>query len=230
MSSISPDIVTDGLVVCLDAADKKSYSGSGTTWYDRSGEDNDGTLENDPTFSTAAGGCIDFDGVDDTADCGSVTPDTGDFTIALVYQLTGSGGRGGLFERKHGSPYNGFSLGQGAPSSWTFVVSGTSVFGNYLLAAWTYPTLNTWYHDVAVYSGGDTITIYRNGAFAGSDSGVSQGNLSTQGTRGNFLIANRDNLSCLPCKIGLVRVFNKALTAQQVKQNFNAMKSRFGIT
>jgi len=46
MSSISPDIVTDGLVVCLDAADKKSYSGSGTTWYDRSGEDNDGTLIN----------------------------------------------------------------------------------------------------------------------------------------------------------------------------------------
>ena len=44
MSSISPDIVTNGLVFCVDAADKKSYSGSGDTWYDRSGNDNNGIL------------------------------------------------------------------------------------------------------------------------------------------------------------------------------------------
>jgi hypothetical protein len=144
--------------------------------------------------------------------------------------LTGSTGRGGVFERQGAIPYNGFTLGQGAPAHWAFTVSGTSDAGsNQLAAYWTYPTLNTWYHDVGVYSGGDTITIYRNGAFAGSDSGVNQGNLSTQGTRGNFLIANRDNLSRLPCKIGLVRVFNKALTAQQVKENFNQQRNRFKI-
>ena len=43
----SPKIVTDGLVLCLDAGDGKSYSGSGTTWTDRSGQDNNGTLTND---------------------------------------------------------------------------------------------------------------------------------------------------------------------------------------
>jgi hypothetical protein len=48
--SHSPKIVTDGLVLCLDAGDGKSYSGSGTTWTDRSGNGNNGTLTNDPTF------------------------------------------------------------------------------------------------------------------------------------------------------------------------------------
>jgi len=60
-----PKIVTDNLILCLNAADKKSYSGSGTTWHDRSGNDYDGTLTNGPTFSDANGGSIVFDGVDD---------------------------------------------------------------------------------------------------------------------------------------------------------------------
>jgi len=172
---------------------------------------------------------LDFDGSDDKADCGSITPDTGDFTIEFIFQLTGNGGRGGLFERKASSPYNGFSLGQGGSANWAFTVSGTSSFSNNLQSAWTYPTLNVWYHDVAVYSGGNTVTIYRNGSFVASTTGTSQGNLSTQGTRTSFLIANRDNLTSLPCKVGVVRAYNKALTAAQIKQNFNQQRNRFGI-
>jgi hypothetical protein len=61
----SPQIVKDGLVLLLDAANTKSYPGSGTTWFDRSGNNNNGTLTNDPTFNSANGGSIVFDGVDD---------------------------------------------------------------------------------------------------------------------------------------------------------------------
>ena len=172
---------------------------------------------------------LDFDGTDDKADCGSITPDTGDFTIEFIFQLTGNGGRGGLFERKASSPYNGFSLGQGGSANWAFTVSGTSSFSNNLQSTWTYPTLNVWYHDVAVYSGGNTITIYRNGSFVASTTGTSQGNLSTQGARTNFLIANRDNLTSLPCKVGVVRVYNKALSAAEIKSNFNQLRGRFGL-
>ena len=56
--SHSPKIVTDGLVLCLDAGDGKSYGGSGTTWTDRSGEGNNGTLTNDSTFDSDIGGNI----------------------------------------------------------------------------------------------------------------------------------------------------------------------------
>ena len=64
--SNGPSIVTSGLVLSLDAADKNSYPGSGTTWADLSGNTNNGTLTNGPTFSSANQGSIVFDGVDDS--------------------------------------------------------------------------------------------------------------------------------------------------------------------
>jgi hypothetical protein len=67
----SGKIVTSGLVLALDAADKNSYPGSGTTWTDLSGNGNNGTLVNGPTFSSANGGSIVFDGVDDYVTCGT---------------------------------------------------------------------------------------------------------------------------------------------------------------
>jgi hypothetical protein len=62
-----PDIIEDGLVLCLDAGNKRSYPGSGTTWYDTSGNDNHFTLYNTPTFSSDNGGCISFNGTDEYA-------------------------------------------------------------------------------------------------------------------------------------------------------------------
>jgi len=57
-----PNIVTSGLVLQLDAANTKSYPGSGTTWTDLSGNGNNGTLTNSPTFSSANGGIFTFNG------------------------------------------------------------------------------------------------------------------------------------------------------------------------
>ena len=218
--------MTDGLVLALDAGNPKSYPGSGTTWTDLSGNGNNGTLVNGVGYSN---GALSFDGIDDYGSVTTGIPDTGDFTIGFIYQLTGTGGRGGLFERKPSLPYNGFSFGQGGSSNWAFTVSGTSDFNNLIQVFFTYPTTNTWYYDVGIYSNGNTVTNYRNGSFINSTTGVSQGNLSTQGTRTNFLIANRDNITSLPCKVAQVSIYNKALTASEVQQNFNATKSRFGL-
>ena len=62
-----PDLVQNGLVLALDASDRNSYPGSGTTWRDMSGNSNNGTLTNGPTFNSANGGSIVFDGSDDYA-------------------------------------------------------------------------------------------------------------------------------------------------------------------
>ncbi len=62
---IGPDINENGLVLSLDAANYKSYTGSGTTWRDLSGNSNNGTLTNGPTFNAANMGAIVFDGTDD---------------------------------------------------------------------------------------------------------------------------------------------------------------------
>ena len=82
----SPQIVTDNLVFCLDAANTKSYGGSGTTWTDLSGKGNNGTLTsmNGSNYNSANGGYLDFDGSIDQINCGSSDDfafGTGDFTI-----------------------------------------------------------------------------------------------------------------------------------------------------
>jgi hypothetical protein len=64
-ASLGPSINEEGLVLALDAADRNSYIGSGTSWKDLSGNSYNGTLTNGPTFSAANGGVIVFDGVDD---------------------------------------------------------------------------------------------------------------------------------------------------------------------
>ena len=75
-------IVTDGLVLCLDAGNSKSYPGTGTTWTDLSGRGNTGTLTNGPTYSSANGGSIVFDGSNDFVQCtGSLTLTTATFIV-----------------------------------------------------------------------------------------------------------------------------------------------------
>ena len=64
-NNYGPKIITDGLVLCLDAADQNSYSGSGNTWTDLSGNGNNGTLINGPTFTSENYGSIIFDGSND---------------------------------------------------------------------------------------------------------------------------------------------------------------------
>jgi hypothetical protein len=79
--SSGPDLVQNGLVLALDAADKNSYRGTGTTWSDLSGNNNTGTLTNGPTFNGGNGGSIVFDGVDDYADFGNVLASLTNLTL-----------------------------------------------------------------------------------------------------------------------------------------------------
>jgi hypothetical protein len=76
-----PNIVRSGLVLALDAADRNSYRGSGTSWFDLSGNTNTGTLTNGPTFNGGNGGSIVFDGVDDYADFGNVLASLTNLTL-----------------------------------------------------------------------------------------------------------------------------------------------------
>jgi len=228
--SRGPKIVTDGLVLALDAANTKSYPGSGTTWTDLSGNGEDFSLYNTPTYSSDNSGILAFDGVNEyaAADTAKVIPDTGAFSVIFAFALTGTGGRGGIFERNPNSPYNGFSLGQGGPDVWNAAVSSTSTYADGLYVNFTYPTTNVFYVDVVTYDGGNTLKGYRNGVIVDTDTDIVQGNLSTQGTRDNMEIGRRTT-SYLPCKVGYIQVYSKALTATEVLQNYNATKGRFGL-
>ena len=80
-----PKLVTDGLVLWMDAADRTSYPGSGTTWTDLTRNGYNGTLTNGPTFSSANGGAIVLDGTDDyVQNSFSLDPNLGGFTYEAV--------------------------------------------------------------------------------------------------------------------------------------------------
>ena len=84
------NIVTNGLVLYLDAANYLSYTSGSTTWRDLSSSNNSGTLTNGPTFSSANGGSIVFDGVDDI----SIHPSSlyvDNFTLSAWVYKTSSG-------------------------------------------------------------------------------------------------------------------------------------------
>ena len=98
----SPKIVTDGLVLALDAANRKSYNSGSTTWYDLSGNNNNGTLYNGPTFNSANSGSIVFDGVDDYSTSFISSPGS-NFTISFWFNVIsfGSGERQIALNRKY---------------------------------------------------------------------------------------------------------------------------------
>jgi hypothetical protein len=223
--------VRDNLILNLDAGDLASYPGSGTTWFDLSGNSLNGTLTNGPTFSFSdSSSSVVFDGTNDYASTtNTLFPDTGPFTVGLLYKITGTLGRGGIFERYEGGNFNGVSLGQGAPpgtDSWQFSVASNLNTG--LILSYTYPSTNVWYHDVGVYNGSNEIKIYRNGVLVNSLVGTTQGNLSSGGAR-SFLVASRNLTSFLPCHINNITVYNRALSAAEILQNFNFYRSRYGI-
>ena len=82
-----PKIVTDGLVLALDAANKKSYPGTGTTWQDLSGNGNDATLVNSPTFGTTNGGRFEFDGTNRYLTFPEISFTNQDFTLEFWGQI-----------------------------------------------------------------------------------------------------------------------------------------------
>ena len=223
----SPKIVSNGLIFKLDAANHKSYPGSGTTWTDLSGNSNDGTLTNGPTFNTDKAGNIVFDGVNDWADCGPIKP-TGAMTISSwhkgdVYINTHQAGRGDTA---------GYALKStiDTPNTRIQFLFRIPVEGSTTVFISGFVTTNTslWYNLVGVYIPSTSITTYLNGnqIFQNTTSiPASQFVGNTSNTR-----INKDGGTNYQAgSVADVSIYDIALTPTQILKNYNATKSRFGL-
>jgi hypothetical protein len=210
--TISSGIVTDGLVLWLDAGTKPSYPGSGTSWTDLSGNNNNGTLTNGPTFNSDNGGIINFDGIDDYVSV-SINLSTSNNTIIAIARYSGTISRR-VISSNSGNWLLGWWQGQ---------------TNKYYAEAWVSPDTGgtaetSWicYAGVGNYIS-DSWELYRNGV-----SIVGPNNLGGQGPNGIRLggwIADESST----CQVGVVLAYNRVLSAAEVLQNFNALKSRFGL-
>ena len=225
-------IVTNGLVLLLDAAKKDSYAGSGTLWSDISGNGNNGTLTNGPTFNSNNGGSIVFDGIDDRVS--GTTINTGqNFTVnCWIFPTLLGATRRALVG--NGYPYTsrvGWFLctaGGGVNNTFFLSIGNDSSFR--IAAANTLST-NTWqYVTGVVTNGGGTITLYKNGETTNTaNSGISSGTITY--TDNQFYIGWRHSTGGDPYtgRITQTTIYNRALSQQEVLQNFNATRARFGI-
>ena len=217
-----PNIIDSGLVLSLDAGNVKSYPGNGTIWYDKSGFQNNGTLTNGPTFS---GGSIVFDGVDDYVDTtfkASISIDNGNpFTISAFFK-TGNMTQQMLVACPDSPRFyiEVFNRSGVLVSHWGIGNNNNSSTSTAII------NLNQIYNYVTTYDG-NIAKGYLNGVLTDTDT------IGSQSYNTNFLQIGK-YASFLPLyflgSIYTTQIYNRALSAQEVLQNYNATKSRFNLT
>lgn len=223
------NIVTSGLVLNLDAANPRSYPPpyNGTVWTDLSGNTNNGTLTNGPTFNSANGGSIVFDGVNDYLNTsynieaatssnlqtlcswvygtstdnsffGSGAYSTGQFHIILNFQSNG--------QLRFGESYYG---GGQAPFDQTNIVTVSSN--------------PTWNYACIVKTAISTYDVYFNGLK------VITGATKAATLPASFNLGRWWNSRYALSNTSIVTAYNRALSASEILQNFNANRARFGV-
>lgn len=223
-----PTIVRDGLVLHLDAANPKSYAGTGTTWNDLSGNGYNGTLVNGVGYSADNNGALTFDGTNDYVDCGvipGIDSSATEFTVDVLLKPEIKNTRC-IIENGTNFNTNTFYIFQENATYFTFLVYGSGF--DYVYANFEYQ-LNTWYNLVGVWSAGNRVNFYSNGVLVnGTRGGSARSSVMTGNT--NILIGSRGgNQSQFEGNIPQAKIYNRALTAQEVQQNFNALRGRYGI-
>ena len=225
------EIVTSGLTLLLDAGFTPSYPKSGTSWTDLSFSGNNGTLINGPTFNSSNGGSIVFDGSDDYAtvphNSNINLVDTVSLEAWVKYTTTSNTV---LIEKSNNNTHYQFQIfnsGQGSPG-----ISGQLVFmlqptsSNWVVSGIVTNDGN-WHHVVGTYDRGvSTAKIYVNGVLRNTNSSILSG--PTSNTQ-PLLMGSRSGAAGFGGSISGVKIYNRALSAAEISQNYNATKSRYNL-
>ena len=235
----SPKIVTDGLVLYLDAANRYSYPGSGTTWSDISRGGNNGTLTNGPTFNSANGGSIVFDGTNDYVNCGNVLnfERTDSFSISCWVNITSLVSIGAFFTKTEGSPnFTGYYFGYETTGDLVLILRNTFSTNQLLIRTPTNQiTTNRWNNLVVTYSGNSLETgvrFYTNSNLQPNivgSSNLTNTILTLANVNVGARVANTAAPAHLNGRISQTQIYNRALSATEILQNYNATKTRFGL-
>jgi hypothetical protein len=225
--TVAPNVVTDGLVLYVDAANTKSYVSGSTTWVDMAAGNN-GTLINGPTYSSANGGSIVFDGSNDYVSLGNNLDQNGPLTImSWIYTTTvNSGARAIISNCNVGGNQQDYVLeiNRTAGKVGAFWGDVLLLVSNQLLV------INQWYYVGFVRSGSTsnwTLNLYineTNDSTTTTSVNPNATNTSTSiGRAGDF------PSQYFSGRISNTQIYNRALSATEVLQNYNATKTRFGL-
>ena len=215
----SPSIITNGMLLCLDAANVKSYPGSGTSWFDLSGQNNTSALTNGPTYSLDNNGAIVFDGSNDFVVVNSLTsimPTAAYTKIAWFYltsYLTANNIISG-YNGQHAFWMSGSNTLRAGHGNVSFSTVGTT----------TTIALNTWYCGAVTFNTTTGWRLYLNGSLENTNA-----NATSFTGNGDILLGSYGGGNLLTGRISNASVYNRVLTDAEIRQNFNALRGRFGI-
>ena len=224
-----PKIVTNGLVLYLDAGNSKSYPGSGTAWNDLSGNNNNGTLVNGVGYSSGNGGSLSFDGSNDyvsVADSHLLNQTTNlsiscwiNFNVGSINSRTIFCGKG----TGNSAATTQYWLEKLSNNSINFYCSITidrNLNSNFIV------TNNLWYNIVGTYNG-SVMRLYVNGLLRNSLNIT--GSITTTNTILGIGRLGTFNALYSNALISNFCFYNQTLSTNQVLQNYNALKGRFGL-
>jgi hypothetical protein len=212
--------VTNGLVLCLDAGITTSYPGSGTSWFDISGNNNTGILTNGPTFTGSNAGAIVFDGSNDCIvvnNNASILSSTAYTKIAWFYPTSFATGNNILSGGNSGQHafwlQTSNKLYAGHNGSWSTVASASTL------------SLNTWYCGAVTFNTSTGWVLYLNGIQENTSAST-----TTFTGNGEILVgAYSTGANVFTGRIANVLVYNRVLSASEVLQNYIVTKRRFNI-
>ena len=209
-------IVSSGLVMYLDAGNSSSYSGTGSTWTDLSGNSRNATLVNGPTYSSSNNGYLIFDGTNDYASV-SVPALTSYSLCFWIYVIS--------------LPASGEKQIFGAPSD-IASISLAYTGGTWKWLSWSGSlartgvtvSTGTWYNFIMLRSG-STTQFYINNALSST---FANGVNINSGT-GYFCDVTVSGGRYLNCRLSNIIFYNKSLTSDEITQNYNFFRGRFGL-
>lgn len=225
-----PKIVTNGLILNLDAGQQNSYRGTGTIWTDLSGRSNNGTLTNSPLYNRSNAGYLDFLSSSSQYATVSNPGSLSRWTVETVVRFTSSYSTkvsmivGGQYDL---STNLNFTIGtNNAPINYNISVGFFD--GSWRSTTGVAYALNTWFHITGTYDG-SVIRQFTNGTQVDFLNYV-----GTPASGGEIRINRRwDDVvssgNLFDSNIAVIRIYNRSLTASEVLQNYNATKGRFGI-
>lgn len=231
----SPSIVTSGLVLVLDAGNAKSYPGTGTTWADLSGNGLTGTINNAPVFSNSAGGNFTFNGTSNT-----ISFTRRRFTAGLTYASwikTTSAKNTATWTTTTANPivgdtnngvWNGFGVHNGKLRYCYYTRVGNTVITSDSTAS---VNTGSWIHAVVTHSYTETAKLYINGVLDSTFNVATTGSFDPWA---NYIAADRigagyGSADFFNGNIAQVMFYSADLTADQILQNYNALRGRFGL-
>ncbi len=237
-----PDMIQDGLVLALDASDRNSYVSGSSVWRDLSGLNNTGSLVNGPTFSSANQGSIVFDGTNDYVGFGNISSiilSNNQFCINYWLLMTGTA-RGDFFNIKNfNTPQDdiGFFIDTNNKLYTFFLVQGAltnngGATNNRASVSNTTFSRNVIYNVCIQKEASQKIGMYVNGVIDNNTYSTTT-NTANVASTSLWVGSNKSNDTTVavpwPGNIYNVKVYNRALSATEILQNYNATKTRFGL-